>query len=150
METISYDVFTTAFLLKIMEYEFASIDEDERTEMVDAYMKRAIADFKSICVYDLSSTGDDDEREFDVEIPDEDIDEIVDIISEGMVVQWLKPYVYKQENLELALNTRDFTTYSPAELLRRVGEAYKQAQRDFVNMQREYSYRHGDLTVLHL
>lgn len=150
METISYDVFTTAFLLKIMEYEFASIAEDERTEMVDAYMKRAIADFKGICKYDLSTTADDDERAFNVEVSDEDIDEVVDIISEGMVVQWLKPYVYKQENLELALNTRDFTTYSPAELLRRVGEAYKKAQRDFVNMQREYSYRHGDLTVLHL
>ena len=150
METISYDVFTTAFLLKIMEYEFASIEDAQRTEMVDTYMKRAIADFRSICKYDLSTTASDELRIFDVDIKDEDMDEIIDIVTEGMVVQWLKPFVYKQENLELALNTRDFTTYSPAELLRRVGEAYKQAQRDFVNMQREYSYRHGDLTVLHL
>ena len=67
-----------------------------------------------------------------------------------MVVQWLKPYVYKQELLESTLNTRDFTAYSPAELLRRVGDAYTKAQKDYIQMVREYSYNHGDLTVLHL
>jgi len=67
-----------------------------------------------------------------------------------MVVQWLKPYVYKQELLENVLNTKDFSTYSPAELLLRVGNAYAKAQKDYLNMIREYSFNHGDLTDLHL
>ena len=113
-------------------------------------MKRAISAFKSVCQYDLSSTADDVIREFNVDIPAEDIDEIVEIVSEGMLVQWMKPYTYKQENLELVLNTRDFTTYSPAELLNRISAAYSKAQKDFVSMVREYSYNHGDLTDLHL
>ena len=79
-----------------------------------------------------------------------DLDEIVDIVSEGMLVQWMKPFVYKQEGLENVLNTKDFTTYSPAELLMRIGNAYNAAQKDFTNMMREYSYNHGDLTDLHL
>ena len=65
-------------------------------------------------------------------------------------MQWLKPYAYSQEILENVLNTRDFTTYSPAELLMRVGNAYEKAQNDFTRMIREYSYNHGDLTDLHL
>ena len=65
-------------------------------------------------------------------------------------MQWMKPYTYSQENLENVLNTRDFTTYSPAELLMRVGNAYEKAQKDFTKMMREYSYNHGDLTDLHL
>ena len=113
-------------------------------------MKRAISAFKNVCQYDLSSTADDVIREFNVDIPAEDIDEIVEIVSEGMLVQWMKPYTYKQENLELVLNTRDFTTYSPAELLNRISAAYAKAQKDFVSMVREYSYNHGDLTDLHL
>ena len=113
-------------------------------------MKRAIASFRKICKYDLSTTGDDIIREFDVDIPDEDLDEIADIVSEGMLVQWMKPYTYKQESLESVLNTKDFTTYSPAELLMRIGNAYASARKDFTNMMREYSYNHGDLTDLHL
>ena len=67
-----------------------------------------------------------------------------------MIVQWLKPYVYRQELLENTLNTKDYTTYSPAELLHRVGEAYKKAQKDYVQAIREYSYNNGKLSELHL
>lgn len=147
---ISYDMFAGAFLSKITEYDFLSILEDVREPIVDGYMKRAIASFNKVCAYDLVGTASDETRDFSAEIRESDVDEILDIVSEGMVVQWLKPYVYKQELLESVLNTRDFTTYSTAELLLRVGGAYKDAQKDFTQMIREYSYNHNDLTRLHL
>ena len=146
---LPYDVFTGAFLAKVAEYDFSEMDHFTRDLVVDNYMKKACSQFNKICKYDLS-VRDDMVREFAVTIPDEDIDEIADIISEGMLVQWMKPFVYRQENLESVLNTRDFTSYSPAELLYRIRGAYTSAQKDFTNMQREYSYRHGDLTDLHL
>jgi hypothetical protein len=148
--SVPYDVFTGIFLAKVTEYDFLAMPAVDRTRIIDGYMKRAIASFRKICKYDLTTTADDTLREFDVDIDDDDMDEITDIISEGMVVQWLKPYTYRQEILENVLNTKDFTTYSPAELLLRVGNAYQQAKRDFTNMMREYSYVHGDLTELHL
>ena len=150
MQSVPYDVFTGAFLSKIMDYDFLEMEEGDRTDLIDGYMKRAIADFQKICLYDFSTTFDDTTRTFSVAVPDDAIDELADIISDGMLVQWMKPYTYRQEALENVLNTRDFTTYSPAELLMRVGNAYAKAQRDFTNEMREYSYRHGDLTVLHL
>jgi len=147
---VPYDKFTDAFLSKITEYDFINLKDFERNHLIDGYMKRAIAAFKKICKYDLTTTADDMVREFDVEIETEDLDELAEIISEGMLVQWMKPYTYKQEGLESVLNTKDFTTYSPAELLMRIGNAYAAARRDFTNMMREYSYNHGDLTDLHL
>ena len=148
--SVPYDKFTEAFLAKITEYDFVNMKDFERNNLIDGYMKRAIAAFRHINPYDLSSTADDNIREFNVDIPAEEIDERVDIISEGMLAQWMKPYTYKQENLEMALNTRDFTTYSPAELLNRISSAYAKVQKDFVSMMREYSYNHGDLTDLYL
>ena len=147
--SIPYDLFTGAFLSKISEFEFVHLEEENRTRIVDGYLKRAVSAFKKNCKYDLTSAADDTLREFSLDINSNDIDELVDIISEGMLVQWLKPYVYKQELLENALNTRDFTTYSPAELLMRVGNAYSKAQKDYTQMIREYSYNHGDLSDLH-
>lgn len=148
--SVSYDLFTGAFLAKISEFEFLQLPTAYRTDLVDGYMKRAVAEFKHICVYDLMNAMNDETREFAINIEDDDIDEIVNIVSEGMVVQWLKPYIYRQELLENTLNTKDFTTYSPAELLMRVGNAYKDSKKDYLQMTREYSYNHGDLTDLHI
>lgn len=148
--SLSYDVFTAAFLSKISEYDFFNMDEEIRTDVVDGFMKRAVAEFRKNCKYDLFSTADDEERCFNQTIADEDLDEIVDIISEGMLVQWMKPFLYNQENLEQQLNTRDFTIYSPAELLMRIGNAHATARKNYINMVREYSYNHGNLKELHL
>lgn len=146
---VSYDKFTGSFLDKVTEYDFLRLDDYTRTMLVDGYMKRACAQFNKICKYDLSKF-DDKIREFIVDIPEEDLIEIVDIISEGMLVQWMKSYVYKADNLQNVLNTSDFSSYSPAELLLRITNTYKEVKKDFIRMMREYSYNHGDLTVLHL
>lgn len=148
--SIPYDAFTDAFLNKISEFEMLKLDDNIRTEIVDGYRKRAVSAFRKNCLVDLFTTGDDEERVYMVDVSDDDLDELVDIISEGMVVQWLKPFVYQQDLLQNMLNTRDYTLYSPAELLKRVGSAYKEAQKDFIQMIREYSYNHGDLSDLHL
>lgn len=147
--SVSYDTFTSAFLSKVEEYKFLRLPEENRIQIVDGYMKRACAQFKKICKYDIVN-GDDDIRMFACDIPENDIDEISDIISEGMLVQWMKPYMYRQENYENMLNTTDYSTYSPAELLYRITSAYKMCKKDFSNMMKEYSYNHGDLTDLHL
>ena len=150
--TISYDAFTSAFLAKITEYDLLALSEDLRTEIVDGYLKATMSNgtFKKVCKLDFNSAKQDAARVLNVEGFDENIDEIIEIVAEGMVVQWLKPYVYKQELLENVLNSKDFSVYSPAELLLRVGNTYSKAQKDFTNMIREYSYNHGDLTDLHL
>jgi hypothetical protein len=150
MDSIPYDVFTAAFLSKVSEYELLQLADAEREAIVDDYMKKAIAAFLPMCNYDLSSTANDASRKFEIEIDDSDIDEIVDIVSEGMLVQWMKPFVYRQENLENALSTRDFSVFSPAELLLRISGAYETVRKNFTQMMREYSFRHGDLTILHL
>ena len=148
--TLSYDAFISAFLNKISEFKFLQLEDNNRTEIIDGYRKRAVSAFKKNCRVDLFTTGDDVLREYAVDVNDEDVDELVDIISEGMVVQWLKPYVYQQELLENVMSTRDYSLYSPAELLLRVGNAYAKAQKDFTQMIREYSYNHGDLSDLHI
>lgn len=146
---VSYGLFRDAFLGKVAEYDFLKLGQYDRDSIIYGYMYRACAQFNKICKYDLLAR-DDVVLEFKDDFAEEDVDEIVDIISEGMLVQWMKPYVYRADNLENILNTPDFSSYSPAELLYRITSAYKEAKKDFTNMMREYSYNHGDLSDLHL
>lgn len=150
--SLSYDVFTTAFLSKITEYDLLTLDDNSRNEVVDGYMHKSLNNgtFKKVCKYSFATVKDDENRMFNLDIPEDTLEEIIDIVSEGMVTYWLKPYVNKQEILENVLNTKDFVTYSPAELLLRVGNTYKDTHKHYMNMIREYSYNHGDLTDLHL
>lgn len=147
--SIPYDLFTGTFLSKVTEYDFIHLDDYDRNNIVDGYMKRACSQFDKVCIYDLTDR-DDLTRQFNIDIPDDEIDEILNIVSEGMLVQWMKPYVYKQDNLVQLLNTKDFINYSPAELFRQISNAYNLVSKRFTNMIREYSYDHGDLTELHL
>lgn len=147
---IGYDQFTEAFLAKITEYNFLKLEEEDRQAIVDGYMRRAVAKFREVCVYDIAD-GDGDERAYTLEgATQNDADEIIDIVTDGMVLQWLNQYLYKQENLENALNTVDFTHYSPAELTYRITNAHKMCKKNYIAAIREYSFRHGDLTRLHI
>lgn len=149
MATLSYDAVIEAFLNKITEFDFMHLPEENREAVVEGYLKRAASAFRKNCKYDLTDC-DDVLREFLPTFESSDIDELVEILSEGMLVQWMKQCLYKQELLELTLNTADFSSYSPAEMLRRVGDAYERVQKDYVQMIREYSYNHGNLGDLHL
>ncbi len=146
---ISYSSFISEFLQKVNEYKFMKLTEENRNAVVKGYFTRSLNGFKHVCKYDFSKT-DPETGDFLDNFDPRDIDEILDIVSEGMIMQWMKPYVYNQELLENVLNTRDFSTYSPAELLMRVGNAYEKVQKDYTQMIREYSYNHGDLSELHL
>ena len=81
--SISYDAITNAFLSKITEFELLQLPSISRKELVDGYMKRAATAFKNVCQYDLTAY-DDTLREFTDDFDEADVDEILDIISEGM------------------------------------------------------------------
>ena len=75
-------------------------------------------------------------------------DEIIDIITESMIVEWLKPKLYSLENLRNVLNTKDFTTYSPANLLDKIQTTYKEAKLESKRMMNNYSHYHGKVNEI--
>lgn len=147
--SVPYEAFVNPFLLKVRDYEIPRMVESDAETVVFGYMHTACAQFAKMSQHKLT-VYDDEKQEIDAEIKPEDIDEIADIVSDGMVVQWLKKYLYNAENLENVLNTTDFKMYSPAELLYRLHSAYDDALQRFTYKMREYTYAHGDLSELHL
>jgi len=152
---VAFDVFTEAFLQKITEYDLLELEQPQRGQLTDSYLMRALSELAPLCGDCFTISVDTEHRKAVFGGGAESWDalatiEIVNIVSEGMIVHWLKPYVNRQESLENVVSTRDFTTYSPAELLNRLGARHKMAMRDFKQMAFEYSYAHGDLTRLHL
>ncbi len=141
-----YKAFIDTFLDKISDYKLLNYEDYLVDELAVGYMKRVCTKFDKICQADLSQQ-DDNEYAF---LSDEIDDEIIDIVTDGMVVEWLRQYVNNSDNLENILNTKDFTMYSSKNLLAEIKSLYQDEQKAFTNSMREYSYNHGDLSSLHL
>jgi len=133
-----YSDVINSFLGKITDYELPKFLLTEKETIVYGYMFTSCSKFKRLCKVDLSDR-DDTEKQFNEDLDDE----IIDIITETMIVEWLKPKLYSLENLRNVLNTKDFTQFSPANLLDKIQATYKEAKLESKRMMNNYSHYHG-------
>lgn len=157
MTTFSY-VFDE-FLDKITDPELLMLSENILDETLAALLRKAVArvqrDFLPSVDLSVLATEESFNEEtgktetvtidaFEADLPYE----VIDILTEWMVAYWLKPYVNNLENLRNNLNTKDFTSFSPANLLEKVGDRYTAARRYARSLSNEYSMVINDLTTL--
>lgn len=145
---VPYERVIDEFLQKVTEYKLLEMPASTRDHIVRVYMKSALSDFVKKCREPLEGY-DDDEQTITMK-NDIDEDEFANIISDGMVYYWFKQFMHNQTNLMNHLNSLDFSSYSPAELLKQVKASYEQCRMNYTHELRAYTYDHGDLTDLHL
>lgn len=134
------------FLFSIKCYDFLDYLPDELDKMMSSYLKYAIGNFKNYCKSDLTLIPIDDTDQF--EFAGDLTEKEIDILVSGMIVQWLKPYLYKTSNLRNSMNTKDYTQFSPANLLKEIRDTYKDAQKHFFDSITLYTYNNNKLNNL--
>jgi hypothetical protein len=140
MPTSYTDVYND-FLGKVTDYDFAEFEQGDAEATLFGYMVRACNRFNTVCLIDLSDR-DDTTYVFNNNLPED----VIDVISNGLVAEWIKPKYFKDINLKNFLNTKDYTlSSSPANMLLAVRSAYIQAENDFTKSMIEYSYNHADI-----
>lgn len=144
MKNTNYEEVFAEFKDKITDPDLITFAEDLQTEMLVAYMKKAISKCKRVVKTVDLSNRDDELMEFGFELPDE----IMDIITEWMTVFWLQPFVNNIENLRNNLSTKDFSVFSPANLLEKIGDRYDVARKHARSLTNEYSYIIADMKEL--
>ena len=133
-----FDAVYGAFLAKVSDYDLADMVETDAKAVMYDYLKQAIGKFSESCKKDLSDvTG----QSFNADLTYFEMD----IISELMVEGWCKPRLYNLDLLRNKLNTKDFTTFSPANLLEKVRDVYEQAHKRARSMINEYSFRENNI-----
>ena len=135
-----YSDVTNQFIGMVTEYRFFKILKEERDEWLCDLMKVACAKFRKICRHDLSDR-DDELQQFNVELDDDEID----IICNLMICEWLKPKLFSVDNLEQVLNTKDYSEYSPANLLKEISSVYKEHRINAKCLQNNYSFSFQDI-----
>lgn len=138
----SYKTVFSEFKDNITDPDLITFSETLQTDMLISYMNKAIAKCNRIVKSTVDLSNRDDEiLEFSVEIPDE----VMIILVEWMTVYWLKPYVNNIENLQNNLSTKDFSVFSPANLLEKIGDRYDIARKHARSLTNEYSFIIADM-----
>ena len=140
----SYETVFAEFKDKITDPDLITFAEELQTEMLTAYMKKAIGKCKRVVKTVDLANRDDELMQFGVEIPDE----VMDIITEWMTVFWLEPFVNNIENLRNNLSTKDFSVFSPAKKKKKIGDRYDISYKRARSITNEYSYIIADMKGL--
>lgn len=133
-----FSVIYGSFLSKVTDNDLADMTEEAANIVMSDLLQQAIVKFSESCKKKLADT---DSTGF---LDDLDIYEI-DILSELMVEAWYKPHLNFAELLRNKLSTKDFTTFSPANLQKENRESYELAHQRARSMINEYSFRMNNI-----
>lgn len=134
----AYTTIYNSFLDKVNDYDLADMAAELAQTSMRGWLNQAVVRFLESCKKDLTQT---EEGGFT-----EDLDLVeIDILTEGMVEAWLKPIRNNLDLLRNALSTKDFTTFSPANLLDKVNDTYSMAHANFLSRIKEYSFIRNDV-----
>ena len=134
----AYTTIYGSFMDKVNDYDLADMTESMAQTAMRGWLNQAVVRFLESCKKDLTQTEEGGFTE------DLDLMEI-DILTEGMVEAWLKPIRNNLDLLRNALSTKDFTTFSPANLLDKVNNTYSMAHANFLSRIKEYSFIRNDV-----
>ncbi len=140
--TLYTEIFES-FKDKITDYDLPLYADDIQNDILCSVLIKACAKFARICKSDLS-LRDDELMQFGCTLSIEELD----ILTEWMVYEWLTPYLNNTENLRNHLNTKDFSLFSPANLLSTIQNVHTISRKRAKSMMNEYSYIHSDLENL--
>lgn len=134
----SYTEIYDRALSKIREYMFLEMDDPQIYDVLSVFLKSAQTKFENICVEALS---DVDETGYKSDLSNETIE----ILAWGITSYWFFTYVSDSDKLRNLLGTKDYTVFSPANLLNVTKETWKTIDLEFQDRVNRYSYLHGDL-----
>lgn len=127
------------FLSKISDYSFLNLTDQELEDDLRIYLRTSISNFDT-AKSDLSNR-DEILKQFSDDLSDKELD----ILSNLMVVAYLKSKLITSETYKLAMSDNDYKIYSQANHIKELSNLYKAMQTEADKMMTKFSYRNINL-----
>lgn len=125
---------------RFRDYDFCRINEADVNDVMQSYIMSAISDFAPVCEQDLNDI-DPVLCEFRADLTNEE----QEILALGISFYWLSAQLLNQELLKNSLSTKDYTYFSPANLLRESQTLRDSVRKEYRDRITKYTYHHGDV-----
>lgn len=121
------------FLSKLIDYNYGELSEEEFDTTMSPYIKSAVSKFKSLDNVTVNSTN----KSFNRVLTDEELE----ILSMFLISAWMSKQVYNIESFQNYLSSKDYSTYSEANLLKEKIETKQLAENDALYWAKQYSIK---------
>ena len=130
-------------VFKFTDYTFLTTAADIKKDVLWRYLQSTIVDFTPIyqengLVYDV------EKQEFNADLPDE----VQEILALGIAYYWLSGQALTRSLLKNILHNKDYTSYSPANLLKEIQSLKDGLGNEYRGKINTYSVRHGNIQEL--
>lgn len=132
MATPIYEIYNL-FLNQIDDNILACLADEVVEDMLYTYLLGSITEFNT-CIKEIKIEGD-------MINCDLDLDEKF-ILVRGMIIYWLNPKILSEKTIRNRMTSRDYSQYSPANLLDKLLNLKESTQRDQKRAKIKYSYKH--------
>lgn len=136
----SYSEIYDRALYRFRSYDLAKLANSDLDYVLRRFLDSAVSDFAPVCLVDLNDR-DEAAAEFTATLDNE----VQEILALGMSYYWLSAQIMDQELLRNALSTKDYTYFSPANLLRESQDLRDSVRKEYRNRIVQYTYHHGDI-----
>lgn len=130
-------------IFKFTDYSFLNTITDFKEALLQKYLLASIADFHNVCLVDLNDYDLANEQ-FNVELDNE----VIEILSWGIAYYWINAKALNSELLRNTIHNKDYTSYSPANLLKEIQSLRSVTEQEFRSRVRQYSFTHGNISSL--
>lgn len=141
MATTFMDIYNRA-IFRFMDYDFMRLDIQDREDVLDRYLLSAIGDVGVIIPDKMVFDWDNKVFESDLD------NETIELLALGVDYYWFSAKVQNSELLRNSMSTKDFTYFSPANLMRELRNVRNDLKNEYKSMVTIYSYNHGDFSQL--
>jgi hypothetical protein len=135
------DIYNRA-IFRFMDYDFMRLDIQDREDVLDRYLLSAIGDVGVIIPDKMVFDWDNKVFESDLD------NETIELLALGVDYYWFSAKVQNSELLRNSMSTKDFTYFSPANLMRELRNVCNDLKNEYKSMVTIYSYNHGDFSQL--
>lgn len=130
-------------IFKFTDYSFLTAITDFKEAVLQKYLLSAITDFQYACTVDITKY-DKELEQFDEELDNE----MIEILSLGVAFYWLTAQAMNRELLKNRIHNSDYTSYSPANLLKEIQSLRDEMGKEYRGKINTYSFRHGGIETL--
>ena len=141
MATTFMDIYERA-IFRFMDYDFMRLDVQDREDILDRYLFSAIGELS--VVIPAVANFDRDTKSFE----DDFDNEVIELLALGVDYYWFSAKLQNSEILRNSLSTKDFTYFSPANLMRELRNVRNDLKAEYKSAIAIYSYNHGDFSQL--
>ena len=138
-----YSVIYDRAIFKIKSQRLLGMSLIDRTAVLLHFLQSAIVDFADSCKYDLTNRSDTNGY-FNIDLGEKEIE----ILSYGVAYYWAMGQTLDEKNMKNVMSPKDYTKYSPANLLKELENIRQNLKREFLGRINTYSYVDGSFRAI--